>query len=160
MNRLLMALERRSTRLKLVVGFAGVLAVAFGTGLYSLYNQRVLSADLRALYENELLGVSHLEEARIHFGHMGRALRQAVLAQSSAERDRAMGQLTDAEAGLERELATTDRLILLERDKEQLASFKVQFALYKANIAQVVAHQRAGRLPEAWSAVAPLDLTG
>ncbi|WP_169259701.1 response regulator, partial [Aromatoleum diolicum] len=154
MNLSMMALERRTLTAKLLLGFAGLLLVLVAISLHSLYNQQQMNDELQALYENELLGVSHVKEARIQFVQMGDALRQTILPQTPGERDQAFRQLAEAESRLRRELTEAARLFHRDDNRAQLVRFDERFALYKARIARVVEYQKKGELSDALSAVA------
>jgi two-component system sensor histidine kinase/response regulator len=139
MNRLLGALERYRLTTKLGVGFAVVLLLALIQGLFSLYSQRTLIEQTQILYESDLRGVSDVKDARIELAKIGRALRQALLAQDGVERDRALGQLSEAEAGLRRELDAARPRIFREENKRNLARFEVLYKDYKANVERTLA---------------------
>ncbi|NMG42510.1 response regulator [Aromatoleum toluvorans] len=150
-------LERRSLTAKLVLGFAGLMLVVGGISLQSIYNQNVVNAELRDLYEKELLGVSHVKEARIQFAQMGHALRQAILPQTPAERDRAYRLLAESESRLRQELDDASKLFHREDNRAQLARFDERFARYKVGIARIVELQQKGELIDALGAVAAPD---
>nr|NMG01125.1 response regulator [Aromatoleum toluolicum] len=148
------ALERRSLAAKLMLGFAGLLLVVGGISLHSLHNQNLLNDELQALYERELMGVSHVKEARIQFVQMGHALRQAILPQAPGERDQAFRQLAESESRLRSELDAAAKLFHRQDNRERLAHFNERFAQYKAGIARVVDLQMKGDLTDALGAVA------
>ncbi|AYH41913.1 response regulator [Azoarcus sp. DN11] len=151
------ALERRSLTAKLVLGFAGLMLVVGGISLQSIYNQNVVNAELRDLYEKELLGVSHVKEARIQFAQMGHALRQAILPQTPDERERAYRQLAESESRLRQELDDASKLLHREDTRAELARFDERFARYKAGIARVIELQQKGELMDALGAVVAPD---
>ncbi len=139
MTSLLSALERLRLSTKLALGFAGILLMALGLGLYSLHAQRLQNDDIQRLYTYELQGISNFKDARIELAKMGRALRQAILAREAAERDRAVRQLSEAEAGLQREIADGRIHIFREENKQNLERFEDSFRIYKADVAQTLA---------------------
>jgi PAS domain S-box-containing protein len=157
MKSLTILLERHPLRGKLVIGFAGSLLVGLLIGLYSLYHLHALSTEFQQLYEKQLVGISHLKEARIHFATMGRTLRQAILPQAPGERDSAYRQLTEAETGLLKELDAAQGLVMREENRARLVKFKEHYARYKANVERVLAMQRAGNLNEALAAVSTAE---
>ncbi|WP_018989337.1 response regulator [Aromatoleum toluclasticum] len=162
MNLSITALERRSLAAKLMLGFAGVLLVVGGISLHSLYNQNQLNDELQALYEKELMGVSHVKEARIQFAQMGHALRQAILPQTPGERDQAIRQIAESESRLRSELDAAAKLFHREDNRERLTRFDERFAQYKAGVARIVDLQKKGDLMDALAAVASpeFQLTG
>ncbi|WP_407279367.1 response regulator [Aromatoleum evansii] len=148
------ALERRTLAVKLMLGFVGLLLVVGGISLNSLHNQNLLNNDLQALYERELMGVSHVKEARIQFAQMGHALRQAILPQEPGERDLALRQLAESESRMRSELEAAVALFHREDNRERLARFEDRFAQYKIGVARVVELQKKAELMEALAAVA------
>ncbi|NMF89137.1 response regulator [Aromatoleum petrolei] len=148
------ALERRTLAAKLMLGFVGLLLVVGGISLNSLYSQHQLNDELQALYERELMGVSHVKEARIQFAQMGHALRQAILPQEPGERDLALRQLAESESRMRSELESAVALFHRQDNRERLARFDERFTQYKAVVARVVDLQKKGDLMDALAAVA------
>ena len=58
MKRLLIALERRTLRVKLLLGFIVLMLLAVAIGIDALIGQRRLSDEIQQMYEKELLGLS------------------------------------------------------------------------------------------------------
>jgi hypothetical protein len=134
MTFLLTVLERLRLSVKLALGYSAILLVALVLGLYSLHTQSVLNDEVQALYTNELLGVSSIKDARVDLAKMGRALGQAILAREPAERERALRQLAEAEAGIRREIDQARPLIFRDDNKRNLAVFEDGFKAYKSNV--------------------------
>lgn len=100
MKRLFKALERRSLKAKLLLGFTGLMLITFVVGIDAIVGQRQLSTQIEHLYEKELLGVSAIKEARIQYAFIGRIVRMAILAREPEERDHALKQLAEAETAM------------------------------------------------------------
>src|SRR4051795_8433209 len=98
-------LDRRKLGTKLLIGFAGVLAITLALGVQSLLNLRTMLLQAERIYEKELLGISHLKEADINLIRIGRALRQVILAPDAARREHSRRDVVNAEAGVRREIA-------------------------------------------------------
>ncbi|BAE52950.1 response regulator [Paramagnetospirillum magneticum] len=139
MTFLLNALERLRLTTKLVLGFSVFLLMIVGLGLYSLLVQRGLNDEIQTLYTRELVGISSLKDGRIELAKMGRALRQAILAREPAERDRALRQLSQAEAALHTEMSHVRPTLVREENRRNLARFDDGFKDFKANVDQAVA---------------------
>ena len=139
MNRLLGLLERMRLGVKLTIGFAVVLLGTVTLGLYSLHNQTLLNQELQFIYKNQLLGISDLKETRIDLAKMGRALRQAILAQDPTERDKALAQMNDAESGVRRGTEESRQHIVRDENKQNLEKFEALFRSYKVNVEQTIA---------------------
>src|SRR5688572_30494693 len=105
------ALERRALNTKLWVGFGGVLLIALALGLQSLANLRSMRDEAQLIYEQELLGISHLKEANINLIYIGRALRRMILAGDAHARQKAREQIAVADATLKLELMEARKVI-------------------------------------------------
>ncbi|MBI3444647.1 MAG: PAS domain S-box protein, partial [Magnetospirillum sp.] len=133
------SLERLRLSTKLILGFTTILLLAVGLGVFSLHAQKVQNDEIQRLYTIDLQGISDIKDARIDLAKMGRALRQAILARETAERERALRQLGDAEADLRREIENSRKTITREENKRNLAKFVDNFRIYKANLDQAQA---------------------
>ena len=149
MKSLMTMLERFPLTVKLALGFAALMLVALTLGLHSLYTQRKLTQEIQLLYDKELLGISHIKEARIHYAIIGRAVRQYLLALDAVERDRALRQLLESETAVREELGEAEQRILREENRTKLAKFNELFANYKQNIDKVIVMSQTGRLSDA-----------
>jgi signal transduction histidine kinase/CheY-like chemotaxis protein len=148
-KRILESLERRTLKTKLVMGFSSLLVIMFVIGIESLVSQRALIAEIDTLYQNELLGVSSIKDAQFQYSIIGRSVRQAVLAQEGADRERALKDLSDAEVSLQKEIADAKQRLFRSENKKLLAKFEEQFALYRRNVDQVRVMVEKGQTIEA-----------
>jgi signal transduction histidine kinase/DNA-binding response OmpR family regulator/HPt (histidine-containing phosphotransfer) domain-containing protein len=142
-------LERRTLKTKLVMGFSSLLVIMFVIGVESLVSQRMLIAEIDTLYKKELLGVSSIKEAQFQYGIIGRTVRQALLAQSGADRERAFKELSDADTAMRTAIADAKLRIFRPENKILLAKFEEQFALYRLNVDQVRVMIEQGQVAEA-----------
>jgi PAS domain S-box-containing protein len=78
MNRLFDLLERLSLHRKLTVGFAALLLLILILGAQSLRAQYSLKDEMQKLYQQDLVGVQHVQEARVQLPHWVQALHQAA----------------------------------------------------------------------------------
>ncbi|MCX7173052.1 MAG: PAS domain S-box protein, partial [Proteobacteria bacterium] len=118
------------------------------------YGQRVLTANMHALYEIEMLGVSNAKDAQFNYAVIGRTLRQAILAPDEVSRQAALKQLAAARANVPREIAELRRRIVREESKKNLARFEAAFAAYSRDVDTVLALLPEERLTEARALVA------
>ncbi|MGE5503802.1 MAG: response regulator [Actinomycetota bacterium] len=132
----LQALERLRLSIKLAAGFAAVLLVTLGLGAFGLDRLGTLNDEIQRLYEYELRGVSDIKDARIALAKMGRALRQAILAQGASDREQGLAQLAAAEAALKREVDSVRSRVWREDNLANLARFDDAYQAYKANVDQ------------------------
>ena len=84
MSRLLLALEKRSLKAKLLLGFVSLMVIALIVGIDAILGQRRLGDEMQQMYEKELLGISAMKEARYDYAQIGRLVRQMTLARAMA----------------------------------------------------------------------------
>ena len=157
MKRLLIALERRTLRTKLLVGFIGLMSLTVAIGVDALIGQRRLSNEIQHLYEKELLGISAIKEARFEYAQMGRGVRMVILARSPDERERAVKQVATFELAIQQAIDTTRKLTFRDEGKVQLGKFEENYGLYKQNVDRVVALTLKDKIDEAQVYVSSMD---
>ena len=69
MNRLFEMLERLSLRSKLIIGFAALLILILILGVQSLRTQYSLRTEMQQLYQQDLVGIQHVQEVRVQLPH-------------------------------------------------------------------------------------------
>ncbi|MFC4861345.1 response regulator [Pseudomonas sp. MAHUQ-62] len=131
-------LQRLSLRLKLQFGFGGILLLALFLGLYSLRVQYLQNQQISQIYSQDMLGLVHIESARVALAEMGLHLRQSVLASDGQEQAGARRQLQDATELLHREIALARPLIFREQNQQNLLRFEMAFTEYQQQIDQVL----------------------
>jgi two-component system sensor histidine kinase/response regulator len=157
MKRLMIALEHRTLKAKLLAGFVVLMLLAAGIGIDALIGQRRLSEEIQTLYDKELLGVSAIKEARFEYAQIGRIVRMAILARDTAERDRALKQLADAESLMKKSIEETRLRSFRVEGKRELARFEENYTAYRRNIDRAVRMVQAGSVDEAQTYVASTD---
>ncbi|MFJ3050050.1 response regulator [Pseudomonas nitroreducens] len=131
-------LQRLKLRTRLVIGFGGILLFALFIGLYSLYVQREQTQRITQIYEKEMLGLAHIDAARVALASIGRSVRQAVLAADSGAREQALGQLKEIQASLREEIEQARPLIYRTRAQQELIRFEVAYEEYQGQIDRVL----------------------
>lgn len=131
-------LQRLKLRTRLVIGFGGILLFALFIGLYSLYVQREQNQRITQIYEKEMLGLSHIDAARVALASMGRSVRQAVLATDAGAREQALTQLKEIQATLREEIEQARPLIYRTRAQQELIRFEVAYEEYQGQIDRVL----------------------
>ncbi|WP_236201064.1 response regulator [Pseudomonas pseudonitroreducens] len=123
---------------RLVIGFGGILLFALSIGLYSLYVQREQNQRITQIYEKEMLGLSHIDAARVALAGMGRSVRQAVLAADAGARAQALEQLKEAKATLREEVEQSRPLIYRSNAQQELTRFEVAYEEYQGQVDRVL----------------------
>ncbi|MDK9712601.1 MAG: PAS domain S-box protein [Sulfuritalea sp.] len=139
MNVLLISIEKLRLNIKLLLGFSFGLLIAAVIGFNSLVNQSETTAEVERLYDADLLGISHLKEANINLIYMGRSLRQAMIAQDGAARDKARAQVDTARTTLQRELAEAKKRIVRKEALDKYEEFLRNFNKYNENVVHALA---------------------
>ncbi|MDR3446390.1 ATP-binding protein [Dyella sp.] len=139
MSRLFERLERLPLRLRLQLGFGGVLLIAILLGAYSLSVQRIQMGRIERLYEQDMQGLLHIEAARAALADMGQDLRQAVLSAPGPGRRAALGEAAEAQALVRSEMDQASPRIYSEANKHNLAEFERAFANYAHQVDSVAA---------------------
>jgi PAS domain S-box-containing protein len=157
MKRLMIALEQRTLKAKLLLGFSILMLVAVVIGIDALIGQRRLGNEIQQLYEKELLGISAIKEARFDYAQIGRIVRMVILAQDAEERDRALKQLTEVESAMKKSIEETRQRSFREEGKRELAKFEDNYAAYRRNVDRAIGMVLNGQLEEARRYVGSID---
>ncbi len=138
MKYLFTALQRRSLRTKLVLGFSGLLLLTLITGVVNLIAQRELRDELTQLYEKEFLGVSNVKDTQLNYLEMDREMRQAALVEPGPRREAALKAVAALDVQLQKEIAELRGRVWRGDARAALETFDHEYALYKANVAKAV----------------------
>ena len=149
MNALIVALERLPLARKLTLGLFALLLIGAGLAFEGYRGQRELIANIKALYELELLGVSNAKDAQFNYAVMGRTLRQAILAPDAAGREQALAQLAHARKQVAKELEELRTRVGDEQNRQNAARFVEAFATYAGNVDSALAMLEQGKVGEA-----------
>jgi len=157
MKRLMIALERRTLKAKLLLGFSILMLLAIAIGVDAFIGQRRLGNEIRQMYEKELLGISAIKDARFEYAQIGRIIRMAILARDPAERDRTLKELADVESSMKASIEETRRRSFREEGKRELARFDEGYIAYRHNIDRAIGLVLAGSIDEAQTYVTSPD---
>ncbi|MDA8485404.1 response regulator [Pseudomonas resinovorans] len=125
MNKVSALLERLSLHHKLIMGFAALLALILVLGVQSLRTQQLLQRDMQQLYQKDLVGAAHLQEARAQLPHLVQALQRAVGTSSGEIRVDALKQLNETRERLQESLAQARPTLRRQQSLVQLAELEV-----------------------------------
>jgi two-component system sensor histidine kinase/response regulator len=134
MGKLMVVLEKLKLSSKLLIGFSGGLLIAVLIGVNAIMSLDKMNEQTQSIYENELLGISHLKEANINLIYIGRSLRQMVLAPDAVGREKARAAIDKATVTLQTELAEARKRIYREEVKKLLVTFDSMFEQYRRNV--------------------------
>jgi methyl-accepting chemotaxis protein len=134
MGKLMVVLEKLKLSTKLLIGFSVGLLIAILIGVNAISSLNKMSDQAQFIYEQELLGVSHLKEANINLIYMGRSMRQMMLAPDAEGRGKALAMINKASVTLQKELAEARKRIYREENKILLLKFDANFEQYRRNV--------------------------
>jgi PAS domain S-box-containing protein len=149
MNQVLSAMERLKLQTKLLLGFGFVLFIALSIGLYNLNSLAEMNKATQILYEEDVLGVSHIKEAEINLVLIGRSLRHMMLTSDPAQREAARRRLDLARTALQKALEEGRQRALSQKNKALLSEFDEAYAQYTRNVDRSLFLLDAGKSAEA-----------
>ncbi len=138
MNPLMTRLEKSSLVIKLLFGFSSIMLITLFIGIQSINSLSAASDEAQQLYEKDIDGLSHLNEASSNLIFMGGALRRMILANDQEARDLARSLLANAEAEVQQRILAIRKTVIREDVLAELANFEIQFEIYRTNIHQAV----------------------
>lgn len=139
MNKILTLIEKLRLNTKLIIGFGLGILIAALIGIYSIVALDALQSNMKSLYEDEMLGVSHIKEANINLIYMDRAVRQMMIAQDDLERDKARARVQKARETINEELAQARQRIFRAEVIARYEQFKRNFTKYNENVEHALA---------------------
>ena len=107
--------------MKLIIGFLVAALFTAIVGAIGIANMSKINDAADQIYENELLGISFVKEANIDLVYVARDWRHAILANNTADRQKALDAIKKNRALLEANLDKARPLFTTEQGKEQLA---------------------------------------
>ena len=153
MSSALQILERLPLRHKLVVGFVSLLLLSLALGVQSLQTQADLSHDLQRLQEEGIVGISRVQEARIHFAHMVLAAHRVVSAESVGERDEAVQEMDDADQYIRQAIQQTRPTLFKQDNVERLEQFEILLSRMQRTTSEALDLSKQGMRREAASLI-------
>ena len=140
MKLLSVALEKRKLSTKLFINFGISLVIMLLIGFNAMNSLKVISQKTQTIYEEELLGISHLKEANINFILIGRNMRQALLLTDDfAGQESAISAIEKSIANVELDIAEVRKRVSIDKNKQLLTQFDEKFLQYKTNVNKVIA---------------------
>ncbi|EJN26937.1 PAS domain S-box [Pseudomonas sp. GM79] len=125
MNRLFELLERLSLRNKLIIGFAALLVLILVLGVQSLRTQYSLRYEMQQLYQQDLVGIQHVQEIRVRLPHLLLALQRAVATSNADIRISARAQMDVAQERLHEALEQVRPTLRRQSSLNSLLEFEV-----------------------------------
>lgn len=125
MNRLFEMLERLSLRSKLIIGFAALLILILILGVQSLRTQYSLRTEMQQLYQQDLVGIQHVQEVRVQLPHLLLAMQRAIATNNADIRISARAQMDVAQARLHEALEQVRPTLRRQSSVSSLLEFEM-----------------------------------
>lgn len=125
MNRLFEMLERLSLRSKLIIGFAALLILILMLGVQSLRTQYSLRNEMQQLYQQDLVGIQHVQEVRVQLPHLLLAMQRAIATNNAQIRISARAQMDEAQQRLHEALEQVRPTLRRQSSLNSLLEFEV-----------------------------------
>jgi two-component system sensor histidine kinase/response regulator len=138
MQNLVIFLERRSLNTKLLLGFGSLFCITLVVGLLGFFGMSALSEDVRRFYDTDLMGVSHIKEAKIHLIQMESTLRQIILKPDAEHRHAARKRMLEIESIVQKELSEARQNISSDEGRRHLADFDTLFNTYSRSVDHII----------------------
>jgi len=126
--------ERLGLKTKLALGFIIMMFTTLALGAVGLRGFVLLSDKMESVYELDVRGITGIKDARADLAQLGRALRQAILAQDDSGREEALVLIRDVSEDLRKSIERAKPLIFRAENKENLARFEGLYAEYQSNV--------------------------
>ena len=128
---------------RLIVGFGFVALLSVVVGGIGWFNMNQLNDANKTLYQQDLLGLSHTKEANIDLIYVSRAIRNAMLASTEAQRTLALTDVTTKLAAVKSNLDKARPAYHSDQGRATLAKIDARWASYQkvldATLALIVA---------------------
>lgn len=125
MNRLFEMIERLSLRSKLIIGFAALLILILILGVQSLRTQYSLRNEMQQLYQQDLVGIQHVQEVRVQLPHLLLAMQRAIATNNAQIRISARAQMDEAQQRLHEALEQVRPTLRRQSSLSSLLEFEV-----------------------------------
>ncbi|KQQ67812.1 diguanylate cyclase [Pseudomonas sp. Leaf127] len=118
-------LERLPLGRKLLIGFSALLAMILLLGVQSLRSQSTLKHEMQQLYQQDLVGIELVQEARVQLPHVMQALQRAVGTNNADVRIAALTHMQEAQKHLQEAIAQARPTLRRPASQKGLAEFEV-----------------------------------
>jgi HAMP domain-containing protein len=139
MKQLLALLNQLQLQTKLLLAIGVGFVITLVLGLASIVAIRTLSETTHQIYEQDLLGITHIMEAQVNLTLMGRDLRWMAMSSNAPERARARKSVVAAQTQVRAHMEEGRKRIFRDEGRAALRAFDGGFALYEASVDHVVA---------------------
>ena len=125
--------------MKLILSFMIVSALTATVGYVGIVNMGKINEAADSLYQNDLMGVSEVKDAKADLAEIGRALRSAVLASSAEQRQKDADSINHYIGRLTENMDKASHLFSSPDGKKLYADFQKDWGEYQPGIKKALA---------------------
>lgn len=133
---------------KLITGFLTLAFLGAVVALIGIFNMSRINDLASRMYENELLGLSHIKEANINLIYVGRARGNYLLATTQQERETHAQAMRKYTAAINQHLAIAKPLFVSEEAKQIFDEYAKVAVGYERDLAWVISLGRTEELAQ------------
>ncbi|MFJ2526924.1 response regulator [Pseudomonas helmanticensis] len=150
MNRLFEMLERLSLRSKLIIGFAALLMLVLILGVQSLRTQYSLRNEMQQLYQQDLVGIQHVQEVRVQLPYLLLAMQRSIATNNADIRISARAQMSVAQERLHEALEQVRPTLRRQSSLSSLLEFERVLQRLQKDGDEALEFAGKGSLGQAW----------
>jgi methyl-accepting chemotaxis protein len=118
------------TSVKLISSFIVVALIAAFVGMYGLSNLNMMNEDVEGLYDNNLISITGLEEARFNYQSIRVAVRDIILSTSKEEVAQLGKDILNYRQEIQDSINIYRETPLIQEEKDMLKAFDSAFSTY------------------------------
>jgi methyl-accepting chemotaxis protein len=108
---------------RLIAGFVLVAGISAVVGFIGISNTSMMNDKADEMYNNELMGLSHIKEANVNLIYAGRARSNYLLATSQEEREKQLSMIQKSTTAMKEYIEKAQPLFVTDRAREVFAAF-------------------------------------
>jgi methyl-accepting chemotaxis protein len=133
---------------RLITGFVLVAAISAVVGFIGINNTSLMNDKADEMYNNELMGLSHIKEANVNLIYAGRARSNYLLATSQDEREKHLAMINKSTAAMKEYIEKAQPLFVTDRAKQVFAAFNSLSQEYQNDMQRALAMAATKKLQE------------
>jgi len=142
--------KNRKTLTKLMLAFCLMSVLMAVVGYQGVSAANTINGMLTALYERDMTGLSAIKDAGVAIAEIGRETRSAILSNDPAEVETISRTIDKEFATVDTGLSATEKTLVTEKTKAQMAKIKELRPQYEASVRDVLRLSAARNNKDAW----------
>ncbi|SDE51664.1 methyl-accepting chemotaxis protein [Paenibacillus sp. UNCCL117] len=134
----------QKTATKLVLAFVSIACLLAAVGFYSVYNVKMMKANLDVMYDNNLTSIKEMSAARIGYQNLRVTLRDAALSQTTADKEAKLQEIPDFKKEVTARIDNYRSTTITPAEQDELDVFDTEWAAYLVVYDRATSLLRAG----------------